>query len=80
MLYMTPRIEHKFIDGVENKRCCSCKLYSPLSNYNKSSKTWDKLRPTCKICLSKESLEALNYDSFNFKLSLKRRDTRITCL
>ena len=54
MLYMTPRIQHKLIDGVENKRCCSCKLYSPLSNYNKSSQSWDKLRPTCKTCLTKE--------------------------
>jgi hypothetical protein len=51
---MTPRIAHITEDGIEKKRCCSCKEFKALDNYNACAKTWDNLRPTCKGCLSNE--------------------------
>ena len=48
---MTKRIEHIFKDKEEKKRCCSCQTYLTLNTYNPCKTTWDKLRPTCKVCL-----------------------------
>lgn len=50
---MTKRYEHTFQDGVERKWCGKCKKYVDIKDFNKA-KTWDKLRPTCKICLKDE--------------------------
>lgn len=54
---MTPRIEHKTENGIELKRCGKCEAWHPLTNYNASSTTWDKLRQTCKTCLHEERLK-----------------------
>ena len=54
---MVQRIEHITEDGVEKKWCGKCKSFVSIGNFNNCSKTWDKLRPTCKSCLSQERLE-----------------------
>jgi hypothetical protein len=54
---MVPRIEHIKEDGVEKKRCCNCQNYRNLDNYNSCKKSWDNLRPECKICLSEKRKE-----------------------
>lgn len=43
------RIEHKIIDGVECKRCGTCKQWKPLCEFDKSS-CWDGLDNKCKGC------------------------------
>jgi hypothetical protein len=48
------RILHKIENGVETKRCGSCEVYRPLDNFNNCAKSWDKLRPTCKLCLAEQ--------------------------
>ena len=45
------RILHVEKDGVQGKKCCKCKEWKPLSNYNFSKTHWDKLRNDCKDCL-----------------------------
>ena len=35
------------------KKCCTCKLWKPLVEYNKDKSHWDKLRVDCKKCLVK---------------------------
>jgi hypothetical protein len=54
---MTPRIEHKTENSIELKRCGKCEAWHPLTNYNASSTTWDKLRQTCKTCLHEERMK-----------------------
>ena len=51
---MTPRVQHIVEDGIEKKRCCSCQIYRSLDNFNNSSRTWDNLRPECKVCLKEK--------------------------
>ena len=45
------RIHHVEKNGVQGKKCCKCKEWKPLSNYNFSKNNWDKLRNDCKNCL-----------------------------
>lgn len=51
---MTPRIAHITEDGIEKKRCCNCKTFKSLDNYNACARTWDNLRPECKDCLGEK--------------------------
>lgn len=46
------RIQHEERDGVTGKRCCTCREWRPLTEFNKSSSHWDQLRIDCKMCLS----------------------------
>src|SRR5271156_5933449 len=34
----------------QNKRCCSCKIFKPLTNFHKKYSTPDGLDPQCKTC------------------------------
>lgn len=54
---MVLRIQHINEDGVEKKWCGKCKSFVSVENFNNCAKTWDKLRPTCKTCLSHERLD-----------------------
>lgn len=54
---MTKRKEHIIENDIEKKQCCTCKKYHELSNFNKSSSTWDKLRSRCKDCMKNERLK-----------------------
>jgi hypothetical protein len=54
---MVKRIEHKYIDEVECRKCGKCQTYKPLENFGFSKQTWDNLRPTCKDCLHLHNVE-----------------------
>lgn len=45
------RILHENIDDVIGKKCCKCKEWKPLEEYNSAENHWDKLRNDCKKCL-----------------------------
>ena len=45
------RILHETIDNVIGKKCCKCKEWKPLEEYNLAENHWDKLRNDCKECL-----------------------------
>jgi hypothetical protein len=47
------RVLHETIENIIGKKCCSCKNWTPLDNYNYSKNHWDYLRNDCKDCLSK---------------------------
>lgn len=75
---MTPKILHKYENNIELKRCSKCIIYRSLDNYNKSKQSWDKLRPTCKVCLTKERAE--NKDKirkYNVEYWEKTKDTQL---
>ena len=54
---MTKKIKHIFENDIEKKKCCTCKLFYELNNFNKSKTTWDQLRPRCKTCLKLERIK-----------------------
>jgi hypothetical protein len=43
-----PRIEHRVEDGIEVKRCGTCKEWSPLDRFAKDVTRWDGLNSKCK--------------------------------
>ena len=47
------RILHEEKDGIMGKKCCMCKTWKCLDEYNNASKHWDNLRSDCKECLVK---------------------------
>lgn len=47
---MVARIKHIIEDGVEKKRCCSCNIFLPISEFHANNKKWDGLKPSCKEC------------------------------
>lgn len=42
--------KHVFIDGVEAKKCSTCRKDIPLANFYKKEARWDGLSPCCKQC------------------------------
>lgn len=50
---MKKRIEHKLIDGIEYKRCNTCKSWKFLGEFYDNKNNWDNLHTCCKKC-SKE--------------------------
>lgn len=57
------RIIHEHREGILGKKCCFCKDWKPLTEYNYSKSHWDKLRNDCKLCLQdwrKKNREVLN--------------------
>tara|TARA_B100000795_G_C22748876_1_gene418511 strand:- start:74 stop:1024 length:951 start_codon:yes stop_codon:yes gene_type:complete len=47
------RIRHETVDNIIGKKCCSCKEWQSLEEYNLDKNRWDKLRIECKDCLKK---------------------------
>jgi hypothetical protein len=57
------RTLHEDIEGTIGKKCCTCKIWKPLTEYNKSKSHWDNLRSDCKLCLTqyrKENRQIIN--------------------
>jgi len=46
------RTLHETIEGIIGKKCCKCKSWQPLIEYNNSKSHWDNLRVDCKKCLT----------------------------
>ena len=45
-----PRVEHRFIDDVEYKRCSLCEQWLLLGAFSRSITVWDGLNGRCKAC------------------------------
>lgn len=50
---MSARIEHKWVDGVEQKHCGRCGCWLALTNFPKDKSVWDHLSCYCRECLAK---------------------------
>lgn len=44
------RIEHKTENGIELKRCGTCKQWLPLEIFYQNQQTWDGLSSRCRPC------------------------------
>jgi len=65
------RIEHKFIDGIETRRCPGCRQWLPLELFSKNRCTWDGLQRHCKDCRRK-------YNTANRKrIAVKSKEWRL---
>ena len=57
---MTKRVKHKFINGIELKRCKFCQKWLSLDKFHKDLRPhgscWDKLQSQCKICANKKAM------------------------
>lgn len=52
------RINHKFLNGIESKRCSACKDWLPLGKFGKQKAKCSGLRAQCKKCRnSREKLQ-----------------------
>lgn len=47
---MGVRIEHKIVNGIEEKHCCKCKKWHSVVLFSKDKCTWDRLQVWCKDC------------------------------
>ena len=45
------RVLHEEKNNIMGKKCCTCKEWRELTEFNKSSSHWYKLRNECKDCL-----------------------------
>ncbi len=71
------RTLHETIDGIIGKKCCKCKNWKSLDNYNYSKSHWDNLRVDCKDCLiqwRKENREKINEKFLQYEKNRKLTD------
>jgi len=71
------RTLHETINGITGKKCCTCKKWHPLTNYNKSCSHWDQLRNDCKNCLvvwRKKNRRELNRKHLIYERERKKID------
>ena len=71
------RILHEERNNVMGKRCCTCKEWRELYEYNKSATHWDNLRNDCKNCLviwRKENREKLTKKNLIYEKNRKMVD------
>jgi hypothetical protein len=71
------RILHETLNDVIGKKCCSCKTWQPLTNYNYSKSHWDNLRNDCKDCLikyRKENREQIQKHNTQYEKERKKID------
>lgn len=64
------RIQHETIDNVIGKKCCQCKQWRPLTEYNYDKYHWDNLRVNCKLCLQETRIA--NKDKITEYIYMKR--------
>lgn len=69
------RILHETIDNIIGKKCCTCKEWNPLINFNYSKNHWDKLRNDCKLCLAKWRKD--NRDIINKKYKYYEKNRKL---
>jgi predicted transcriptional regulator len=67
---------HETIDGMVGKKCCKCKNWRLLTEYNYCKTHWDKLRVDCKDCLIKWRKE--NREKINKKLIQYEKNRKLT--
>lgn len=77
------RTLHETIKGVTGKKCCKCKCWKPLIEYNYSKTHWDNLRVECKKCLTewrKENRKILNKNYKEYEKNRKLTDSEFKLL
>jgi len=77
------RIPHEINNDIIGKKCCSCKEWKPLINYNFSNTHWDKLRNDCKCCLKlwrKQNRKMLNKNHKIYESNRKKTDPEFKLL
>ena len=47
---MSIKKKHIFIEQIEHKVCCKCKITKDLALFSKQKNRWDNLSPRCKDC------------------------------
>lgn len=67
------RILHETVDDIIGKKCCACKEWQPLINYNFAKNHWDKLRNDCKECLVTWRKKNVKQISQNYCIYEKKR-------
>lgn len=71
------RVLHETINEVIGKKCCSCKEWKPLSEYNKLKSHWDGLRNDCKDCLvlyRKSNRKTINENQKQYEKERREKD------
>jgi transcription elongation factor Elf1 len=71
------RVLHETVNEIIGKKCCTCKEWKPLTNYNKSKTHWDKLRNDCKDCLvswRKRNRKQIQKTMTKYERERKKRD------
>lgn len=77
------RTLHETKDGIPGKKCCTCKEWKPLIEYNFDKNHWDELRVECKKCLEKwrrENRSALTKYHKNYEANRKNVDENLKML
>ena len=77
------RILHETVEGVIGKKCCTCKSWEPLTEYNFSKSHWDNLRNECKKCLvkwRKENRKIINNKFLIYEKNRKKIDAEFKLL
>jgi hypothetical protein len=77
------RILHETVEGIIGKKCCKCKLWKSLTEYNLSNSHWDKLRSDCKSCLvqwRKENRKTINDKFIIYEKGRKKIDAQFKLL
>jgi hypothetical protein len=77
------RILHETVEGVIGKKCCTCKSWEPLTEYNFSKSHWDNLRNECKKCLAiwrKENRKIINDKFLTYEKNRKKIDAEYKLL
>lgn len=75
---MSAKIEHKIINGVEQKLCSRCKQWLPIESFNKNKKSHDKLKSWCKECVKQHNKQYKedNKKSIKIKTKIYRQKNR----
>jgi len=71
------RTLHEIIDGIIGKKCCKCKDWKSLTEYNSCNSHWDKLRVECKECLikwRKENRDKIQHTNTAYEKNRKLTD------
>ncbi len=77
------RILHETINGITGKKCCKCKNWKQLTDYNYSNSHWDNLRVDCKECLvqwRKENREKIQQTNTAYEKNRKLTDEEFKLL
>jgi hypothetical protein len=77
------RILHETTEGIIGKKCCTCKFWKSLTEYNYCKTHWDNLRSDCKKCLvewRKENREKINKNYLEYEKKRKLIDPEFKLL
>lgn len=77
------RTLHETVNGIIGKKCCKCKNWKQLTDYNYSNSHWDNLRVDCKDCLvqwRKENREKIQQTNTAYEKNRKLTDEEFKLL